>query len=592
MKNLIVVDDQDVFREPLCEALRQKGYTVYEAADGGAAIELAERHQPDLALVDVRMPEMDGIDLVRALQGRVRTSNLPVILMTANARREDIALGSSLGIRDFLLKSSFSLNDLIARIEERLKAAIPSPPSPPATLRDSGAVPHRTVLPVSQSSHAGSRVSSTPSSSPVSQNSSNPASLPASSVASGSSSRFPGAEAAESPLRGPLLSQAEVRALPAPVAEIMRLAASNTASLAQVQAVIRRDPVLAERVMSASASIGVRGTAPVESLEDALRVLGVEQLVRVVASLPVYASQELAGRCGQEMSQLWAHGIASAVFSERLAPPSERLASFLHGLFHVLPSLVALQTLGEDGVGILAEARREGRSGVDAVALAFGQPANVFAEGVLSRMRLPDSVISVVREWHRDRLRRGAKTATDACRRLDAATCLATGCGFGWNDISSIRPLSNEESRSWHAPDMLDFDLSGLKRHVFSLQKAAGLPETPDTSVLAGLWEEEDSDTLYWRDSRFRHPDPVELALSGRHVKRLESPERLLQPTRSVAVACAEPGSPWWSALLNAPGPLILIHCAPVATSPVRETVRLLQAPIPLYLLLEAVGGG
>ena len=65
MKNLIVVDDQDVFREPLCQALRQKGYTVYEAADGGTAIELAERHQPDLALVDVRMPEMDGMELAR-----------------------------------------------------------------------------------------------------------------------------------------------------------------------------------------------------------------------------------------------------------------------------------------------------------------------------------------------------------------------------------------------------------------------------------------------------------------------------------------------------------------------------------------------
>jgi len=527
------------------------------------------------------MPEMDGIDLVRALQGRVRTSNLPVILMTANARREDIALGTSLGIKDFLLKSSFSMDDLILRIENRLQAAIPTPPSPPSSLRDSAAIPRGSVFTAARSSHLSSRHSSSPSSF-----STNPSSGPP-------SSRFPGSELPESETehsRGPLLSQAEIRALPVPVAEIMNLASSNTASLSQVQAVIRRDPVLAERVMSASASIGVRGTSVVETLEDSLRVLGVEHLVRIVAAQPVLTQGELSGKNGQEMAQLWTHGIATAIIAERLAPPSERLPAFLHGLFHVLPSLIALQTLGDDWAGIFSEARRDGRSGVDAIALAFGQPANVFADGILSRMRLPDSVVSVVREWHRDRIRRGSKTASDSCRRLDAAASLATACGFGWDDLSSVRPLTNEESRSWHTPDMLDFDLPGLRRHVQTLRKAAGLPESPDTSVLAGLWEDGDSDTYYWRDSRFRSPDPIELALSGRHVQRLESPERLLQPTKTTAIACAEPGSPWWSSILNAPGPLVLIHSAPIATSPAHEAVRLLQAPIPLYLLHEAVG--
>lgn len=561
MKTLLVVDDQEVFRTPLALALRSRGFTVLEAADGTSALTQAEGSAPDLALVDINMPDMDGIAVVRAFRSRVSTGSLPVILVTAQARREDIAAGTTLGVKDFLLKSSFSLNDLVDRIQSRIASAVPAPPRPPASFA-SAAPP--------SSGFGSSRGSGFQAGSGSAMPASNPGSDP-------------------SPTRPSLPVPGRSKALPAPVAEILAIASSTTASLEQVQDVVRRDPVLAERIITAASGVGSRGAAVVDSLEDALRVMGLERLVRVVASLPVVSPEDLAGRNGQELSQIWTHGLATALVSERLSPSQDRTSSFLAGLFHVLPALLGVQALGDDWPEVAANARKEGQSGIEAVSAAFGRAVGPFAEEVLTGMRLPESIASVVREWHRDKIRRGSRAAGEACRRLDAASSLASALGFPWDDLSSVRPIAGEETRTWNDPENLLEDVPRLRREIRALQDSAGLPRPPDASVLAGLWGSEE--ILYWRDARFRSPDPVELALVGREVRREESPERLLLTAHPMAVACVEPGSPWWSALMSSQESLLVIHCGAAPALSTQGKVRLLQAPVPLYLLTEAVGG-
>lgn len=562
MKTLLVVDDQEMFRTPLALALRTRGFRVLEAADGASALVHADRGSLDLALVDINMPGMDGISVVRALRSKPSTGALPVILVTAQARREDIAAGTTMGVKDFLLKSSFSLNELVDRIQGRIASAIPAPPAPPAPPASLAAAPSRHLQ--------GSSARPAPSGGMASSN-------------AGSSL---GSDASAIRTAVPLPGRS--KALPTPVAEILAIASSNTASLEQVQAVVRRDPILAERIITSASAVGNRGTAVVESLEDALRVMGLEQLVRVVASVPVVSPEDLSGRNGQELSQIWTHGLATALLCERLSPSHERTVSFLAGLFHVLPALLGVQALGEDWPDVAASARKEGQSGIDAVASAFGRAPGAYAEEVLSGMRLPESIASVVREWHRDRFRRGTRASGEACRRLDAASSLASALGFPWDDLSCVRPVSGEETRSWSEPETLLEDVPRIRREIRALQESAGLPRPPDASVLAGLWGSEE--ILYWRDARFRAPDPVEMSLVGREVRREESPEKLLLTSHPMAVACAEPGSPWWSALLASQEHLLVIHCSTAPASPSQGKVRLLQAPVPLYLLNEAVG--
>lgn len=565
---LLVVDDDAEFLDRLCGALATSGYAVHKAQDATTAQILAERLQPSLVLIDLGMPGMEGFELVRSLRAAVRGTTLSVFLMMDKARREDIIQGTAMGVRDFLLKSSLTLDDLVGRINNSLHTVFPAPPAPPAppsSFRDSRSS--------ANSSSSNSRLSG-PSSWGTST------SVPPSEHSFGDTLEEPAK-------RFHLRTLQESRCLHTTVSESLRLLASNTASLAQVQTVVRRDPVLTERIMTASSAIAVRGTGSVETLEEAMRALGAESLARLVGSMPVLDEDELSSHMGLEIAQCWSHGIATATFAERLAPASERSGAFLHGLLLALPSILALQSIGDEWLEISLEARRNGQCGFDALALAFGMPANVFAETIFARTSLADAILSPVREWYRNRNRRGSKAASDACRRLDAASSLATSCGYAWGGLSCLRPLTNEESRLWSAADRLDLDMPALLKSVQACLQAAGLPEPPNESVLGGLWGSDN--ILYWRDPRFRGPDPIELALVELKVKRIDSPDLLLGAGETMGVVCTEPGSPWWSAFANAQRQLVVIHCGSLPPTPPREGIRYLQAPVPLYLLHEAV---
>ena len=108
MHSLLVVDDQEIFRAPLVEALRDQGYEVREASTAPAALELAMRRKPDLVLMDLAMPNIDGFELLRYFRARAMFRSLPVIFLTAHARRDYLAQAAALGVKDYLLKSSFS----------------------------------------------------------------------------------------------------------------------------------------------------------------------------------------------------------------------------------------------------------------------------------------------------------------------------------------------------------------------------------------------------------------------------------------------------------------------------------------------------
>ncbi len=115
---LLVVDDEDNLRSMLDAALSHHGYRVVTAADGRAAIELATTAMPDLILLDVMMPELDGFDVVKRLRDQyVKT---PIILLTARDAVEDRVRGLTLGGDDYLVKP-FSLEELVARVDAVLR---------------------------------------------------------------------------------------------------------------------------------------------------------------------------------------------------------------------------------------------------------------------------------------------------------------------------------------------------------------------------------------------------------------------------------------------------------------------------------------
>jgi two-component system, OmpR family, response regulator len=117
---LLVVDDEPTLRELLSATLRFAGFTVASAATGAEALAAAADQAPDLVLLDVMLPDMEGFDVVRRLRERGRP--VPVLFLTARDAPEDKINGLTLGGDDYVTKP-FDLEELIARIRAILRRA-------------------------------------------------------------------------------------------------------------------------------------------------------------------------------------------------------------------------------------------------------------------------------------------------------------------------------------------------------------------------------------------------------------------------------------------------------------------------------------
>ena len=121
MRPVLVVDDEAVIREPMAAALKLAGYRTATAADGKAALVMAVRDTPGLIILDVSMPVMDGMTCLAALRSYAPTASIPVILLTATADKPRIAEAARLRVRDYLLKSAFTLPELLKRVTQRVR---------------------------------------------------------------------------------------------------------------------------------------------------------------------------------------------------------------------------------------------------------------------------------------------------------------------------------------------------------------------------------------------------------------------------------------------------------------------------------------
>ncbi|WP_285580993.1 response regulator transcription factor [Actinoallomurus iriomotensis] len=118
---MLVVDDEPAVRESLASSLAFEDYEVVTAADGVAALDELDRAQPDLAILDILMPRMDGLTACRRLRARGET--LPVLMLTARDTVGDRVTGLDAGADDYLVKP-FELDELLARVRALLRRSV------------------------------------------------------------------------------------------------------------------------------------------------------------------------------------------------------------------------------------------------------------------------------------------------------------------------------------------------------------------------------------------------------------------------------------------------------------------------------------
>lgn len=132
MQSILVVEDDDTVRETLALNLHAEGYQVHTAEDGESGLAAARELGPDLLVLDVMLPKLDGLTLCRLIR---RESNVPIILLTARGTEADRIVGLETGADDYIVKP-FSLGEFLARVRAALRRGAQA--SPTVTELESG----------------------------------------------------------------------------------------------------------------------------------------------------------------------------------------------------------------------------------------------------------------------------------------------------------------------------------------------------------------------------------------------------------------------------------------------------------------------
>ena len=116
-EKILVVEDEPTLQETIAYNLKKQGYKVTVVGDGHAALGAARSLDPDLLLLDIMLPGLDGIEITRILR---REMNVPIIMLTARDEEIDRVLGLEMGADDYLTKP-FSMRELMARVKAQLR---------------------------------------------------------------------------------------------------------------------------------------------------------------------------------------------------------------------------------------------------------------------------------------------------------------------------------------------------------------------------------------------------------------------------------------------------------------------------------------
>ena len=121
-KTILVVDDEKSIMELLVFNLQKEGYNTLEAYDGITAVEMATNEKPDLILLDVMIPKLDGISVCKKIRYALNISNIPILMISAKDTESDKIVGLEMGAGDYITKP-FQIREVMARIKANLRKA-------------------------------------------------------------------------------------------------------------------------------------------------------------------------------------------------------------------------------------------------------------------------------------------------------------------------------------------------------------------------------------------------------------------------------------------------------------------------------------
>jgi HD-like signal output (HDOD) protein len=495
MANILVIDGAAFWRDLTADGLRLKGYNVTTAEDIPIGLTKLKRDNADLVIIEAQVSGLKGLDFVEQLRATPQWKTLPVIILTSEMQKEQVIRARQLAVVDYLLKTQFSLRDLIDRVERRLD------PRGAVSLRALAEAP------------------------PV--------------IASIAPRQLLTREQCLARATQALGS----RTLSGVVSQVIASASSPRTEMSELAALVGRDPMLSARVIAAANRLeNSADRRVISTLMDAVRVTGSSTIRDIASSFWVYDTMPAPEPDGYNPIRCWQHSIAVARLCDRLAPEEHRPVAYLLGLCHDLGEILFRSHFGTEYRQVLEAAQHTGVSRSELENQMLGLTHGELVQSILRQLALPDAILLPIAAFHAA-TDHGAVPSAPAARLLLIADTFSTGLTLNSSDQTGVRPLNRLECRlATGQEDPLPIDWAMFRAEVASLtaecarmsaREQADLIQTAPVRRSLKVW--------LARDPAFSSFDPVATALEPlvelSTNTRLPSPAELLEHPLVIVLA-------------------------------------------------------
>lgn len=491
---VLVVDDQQIIREPVAACLKMEGYDVVAAGSAAEALALLKTCRPDLIILDVHMPGMDGLALLATLRVRAETAGIAVILLTVEADRRFVVQASKLGVREYVLKAKFSLKELLERVARSLArpGALERPAEGGGSIHSVQSMQHQS----------------------------------------------PGASAAALCTREQLMERArnavEGKTLSGMVAQVISLAASPRTSTTELAGAIVRDPMLSANVLRvANSAAYTSAQAEVTNIADAIRKIGSAVVGRIAAAIAVMDAMPETVADGFNPIRAWQHSFAVAQLCQQLAPQGKTGGlPYLVGLCHDLSEILFHAHFAEEAQKVLEVQHSSGRPRAQIERELLGMTRSELAPVMLGRLGLPETIRTSIEVFHAA-LATGTPPLEKMARVLWLAELYANGALLASSSAGVVMPVTQAFCKKAHGDaNPPRPDVSTLRAEVYCLTTLmARLAPREEMSLASPLMPTRSVKIWLARDEAFSTFDPLAAALGA--LSQLQIHSR--QPTAAEA---------------------------------------------------------
>jgi two-component system chemotaxis response regulator CheY len=396
MAKIIVIDGAPFWRELAADGLRLKGHYVSTAEDGLAGLAKLTTQGAELVILEAQLTGLQGLLFIEQVRNTVQWKSLPIIMLTSEMHKEQMVRARQLGVVDYVLKTQFSLKDLIERVERRLDPQVPAIPilSPETAVSAPKQLLNREQC-LARAVHA---------------------------------------------MGG--------RTLSGVVSKVVASASSPRTDLADLATLVGHDPMLSARVVGAANRLeNASDRRSVSTLMDAVRVVGSSTVRDIASSFWVYDAMPQPEPDGYNPIRCWQHSIAVARLCEILASEEDQNIAYLLGLCHDLGEILFRSHFGTEYRQVLEAAHETGRPRAELEKLMLGVTHGEMVLSILEHLELPGAILQPIAAFHAA-MEQGAIPSGPAERLLVIADAFSTGLMLNSSEQQGVRPLNRSECRA------------------------------------------------------------------------------------------------------------------------------------------------